>query len=145
MRCGAKAGEGPGHSVTHGRFVLRVGVSVQQADGDGVDIELLEPRDGGIDAGRVEGQEDLALGADALVDADPQLGGYHRRLAVDVEGVDLRSCLAADLQNVLEAARGDQCGPGAAALEQGVGCHRRTVDYTHGSISGQADETGAYG
>ena len=59
--------------------------------------------------------------------ADPARGRHQRLGSSRLERVELGPRLAADLEHVLEAARGEQHDARAAALEQRVGRHGRAV------------------
>ena len=75
----------------------------------------------------VEREHDLAVGVDALGHLEAQLP-RDERLEGALQAVRGRAGAAPELQHVAEAARGDQPGPGALALEQRVGRRRRAVD-----------------
>ena len=75
------------------------------------------------------GSTDAAIGRDALGDLQP-MPPRHQRLGLfpgEVEHVGHAD--APDLQHVAEAARGDQPGPGARALQNGVGADRGPVQH----------------
>ena len=68
-----------------------------------------------------------ALGPDPLVGLEAQLGLDQRRRLRGAEAVEVGAVLAADLEQVGEAAGGDQRRAGAAFLEQRVGPDRHPV------------------
>ena len=70
----------------------------------------------------------LALGTDPPARADAVAFRYERLRLRSAEAVELRAVLAGDLEDVLEAARGDKSRAGAARLEERVRRHRHAVD-----------------
>ena len=111
-------------------LVHRVGVGVQEDDGEGRDAVSHQRVDLGEQRRLVQRGLDGTIGADALGDLAPQgardEGGRH----LDEDVVELVLPLARDLQDVAEAVRRDQAGLRALALDQRIGEERRGVDDT---------------
>jgi hypothetical protein len=101
-------------------------VGVQQADGDGLDVQagdLGGRRPRGVVGERLE----HALGAGALAGADAALGRHERLGMGRAQAVQVLARLPAELDDVGEAGGRDERGPRAAALEQRVGRHGHAV------------------
>ena len=109
-------------------LVDRVAVGVQEADRDGLDARVLEPRDGRAGARLVQRREHAAVGLDALRDLEPQVARHQRRRLVDEEVVHVVAAFAPDLDRVAEARRREEPRPRALALDQRVGGQRGPVD-----------------
>ena len=109
-----------------GALVAGVEVAEQQADRHRLGAALAQL---GGDAGRLPGAERLddTAGAGALGGLEKQLWRDQWRRLRGAEPVQLGPVLAGDLQQVGEAAGGDQSGAGAAFLEQRVGADRHPV------------------
>ena len=105
-------------------FMFAVGVGVKQTDGDGLHAGPPQPPRGRVDRGRIE-RCDHAVGPHPLVDLGGDLGQRRRRRLL--EPVEVGTGLAGQLQQVAEAAGGDQRGARAASFEKRVGRNRRTV------------------
>ncbi len=107
--------------LSHLGLVLRVAVAVHEHDGDrpvAFVVRLLE-----VDKRPlfVQGKNDVAMRPDALVDLDHLRIEHLRQHDVPVE--DARPVLVGDAQRVAEAARDEEDGAGALALEERVGRH----------------------
>ncbi len=118
--------------VADAPLVIRIGEAVQEADCDGLDLLRCQRRDRGREARRVERHQHVAMRVDALAHRKAQPARHQRRRQVDVDVVLLEPILVADLDHVAEALGGEQRGPGALALDDGVGRERRAVhDQVH--------------
>ena len=105
-----------------------VGVAVQEADGDRLDALVAQLGD---QPGHRLGIRRLvrrSVGVRALVDFEPQVARHERRGQLQKQVVELVAMLARDLVGIAEAARREQCGAGAFALDDGVGDQRGAVD-----------------
>ena len=108
-------------------LVRRVEVGEEEADRDRLGVELLDRR--GDRAGLVLAQGlDLAVRPHAAARADAVIRRHQGRRLWRAEPVELGAVLASDLQDVLEALRRDQHGPGAALFEERVRAHGHPVD-----------------
>ena len=100
-------------------LVRRVAEGEEQADGDGLRVQVGQ---------RVEIERlDDPVRPDALVDADAAVERNERVRMVVAEAVEMRTRLAAQVEDVLEAGGADERGPGPLTLEQGVRGDRRPV------------------
>ena len=117
-----RAGDLLGEDLGDAALVGGVGVAVQQHDGDGADALRLDGAGGVAHGGLVEGRELAPVRPDAAGDLEDVLG-RHGALGLHPgeQAGAARHVLAADLQHVLEAGRGDERGAGALALEDQVG------------------------
>ena len=110
-------------------FVGRVGVGVEEADGDAGDGLLAQPGDEAIEFGVGERFEDGAVVVEAFMEAEAAGGGYEGRgFRGDVEAIEVPAAEAADLEQVLEAGGGDEGDGGEAFLDDGVGDAGGSVD-----------------
>ena len=100
---------------------------MQQADRHRFDLLARQPLPDGAQLLLDERPQHLAVGGDALAQLQAQAAFDELRRLVPEEVVDLRGADAAQLEDVAEAAGGHQGGARAAALEHGVGRHRRSV------------------
>ena len=101
-------------------LVARVGVGVQQRDGDclGPSVgDALHERSRGAGIERAQN----AVGGDPLGRGEAQLGGDERSGSGVAQPVEVRARLAAELDHVGEAVGGDQRGARRLPLQQGVG------------------------
>ncbi len=105
-------------------LVLGVAVGVQQADRHRLGIQLRDlPRERrGVRERRLR-----AVGRHPLARADAPVGRDERRRVRRAQPVEVGARLAAQLDDVLEALRGDEHGARAVALQQRVGRHGRAV------------------
>jgi len=120
------AGHSRGDRVAERALVLGERVAVQQDDGDRLGLGGGERRQDAVDPGVVERAHD-PVGPGALGHRDAALGRRQGRRAGRAQPVQLRPCLAGELDEVGEALGGQQRGAGAAALEQGVRGHGHAV------------------
>ena len=111
------------------RLLVRgVGVGVDEPDRHGLDPRL--PPLGRHFAHRpgVEWNEDPAPGRHALVDLPPERARHERVRLVHEDVVLLEPLLESHLQDVAKPPGGQECGPRALALDEGVGRKRGAVD-----------------
>ena len=104
--------------AAHKLLVLRMAVGVQQAHGQRLDRPAPQRGQLGTDRRRVGRFQHRAVGRDPLVDFHHRCEQRFRLADRQVE--QPRPILIADLEDVAEAARGDQCRRRAAAGEQSV-------------------------
>ena len=109
-------------------LVLGIDVGVQEADRDRLDAFRRERAAGVLEARAVELRVHLAGGEHALVDLAREPARHQRAVLVEQEVVGLRPVAAADDVDVAGAARDDQAGLGALALDQRVDGDGRAVD-----------------
>src|SRR5436190_175802 len=76
---------------------------------------------------------DAAVSGCPFLHSEPQRARHKRRLALDVQVVEPRPRLAADLDQVLETLGGDQRNASALPFKQRVRPHGRAVDDLDGS------------
>jgi hypothetical protein len=100
---------------------------VQKADRDRLDALLEQSPDCLLGVGRGERALHPAGRVEPLVDRDPQMTRHQYRRLLPGHVVETRHAQRADLQNVAEALSCDQAGPGALALQDGIGRHGRAV------------------
>ena len=112
----------------HGVLVLRVGEGVHEHDGARLDALRGELGDERLEAGGVERGEHLAAGVHPLGGLEASVARDQGVGEADLEVVDVVAHLAAQLEDVAEAARGDERGGGALPLEQRVRDERGGVD-----------------
>ena len=101
-------------------LVRRIGEGVDEADGDGVDALGQQPVDGGARVLGIQRLLHIARRVDALVHHRAQVALDQGLRLLPREVVEPGHPQVADLQHVAEAARADQPGAGALALQQGV-------------------------
>ena len=109
-------------------LVDRVGVGVQQADRDRLDALLGERPGDRPDRVLVERDEHLAVPVEPFRDPEAQRPRDERDGLLELDVVQRRPDLAADLEDVAEALGRDQRGPRDLALDDRVGRHGRAVD-----------------
>ena len=128
MRCDADTGT-PRRCAAFGNggLVRRVGVGVQQADGQRLRAGAPHLLDDPVDFGRRQGLQHLAVVGQAFGDPEPQAPRHQRRQLLDERVVQVRARLAPDFQNVLETPRGHQRRARALAFQQRIGRHRGAV------------------
>ena len=106
-----------------------IAIGVQEADGDRLDAvgdQALRHR---AHFGGVERRQHVAVAVHALRHLQPMAARHQRVGEAQEQVVDVVALLGAHLEDVAEAARGDQAEPRAAALDQGVGDQRRAVHH----------------
>jgi hypothetical protein len=105
----------------HAPLMLREAVTVHENDGDRAIAVVVGLRELLRHIGFVERQDHFPAGADALRTSTPS-NKHLRQHDVAVE--DARPVLVGDAQRIAEAARDEERGALALALEQRVGRHR---------------------
>ncbi len=122
-------GVGPerGGDLARLALVRVVDVRVHEVDHQGLDALPAQPQDRLAHLVRSQRRDHEALGVDALVHLEAEIA-RDQRLEVALEPVGRGARAPAQLQHVAEAARGDEPGAGALALEQRVGRGGRPVD-----------------
>ncbi len=105
-----------------------VGVGVQQADRDRLDAEPGERPGDRPDRVLVERDEHVAVPVEPLRDPEAQRPRDERDRLGELDVVQRRPDLAADLEDVAEALGRDQRGPRDLALDDRVGRHGRAMD-----------------
>ena len=103
----------------HPRFVIRMPVPMHEYDCDRRVPFLAHPPQVGADLVLVKGHEDLAAGADALIDFHHFAVQHFRQDDMPVENA--RPVLVGDAQRIAKAARDEQDRALSFALEQGIG------------------------
>jgi hypothetical protein len=102
-------------------LVRRVGVGVQQGDGDGLGVMPADRVQRRQDGGSLQRGFDAAIGADALHNAQTAVARDQRRLVMRLQAVDVAPGVAPDLEHVAEALGGDQHAARQLALQHRVG------------------------
>ena len=97
-----------------------VAVAMQQADGDDLDIRLVEPAGQLSHLSDIDGRGDGAVGVQPFPDLEPQLARHQRGEWAGAQVVEVVSGLAAEFENVAEALGCDQRRARAAPLDQRV-------------------------
>jgi hypothetical protein len=115
-------------------------VAVQQADRDSLRAEVVNRGNRPAHGARPERELHAAVGQHAFRDADPARRRDERLGTSRLQRVEVGPCLPPDLEHILEAARGEQHHPGAAALEQGVRRHGRSVVQQRPRSAGETPE-----
>jgi hypothetical protein len=101
-------------------LVRGVLVAVQQADRDRLGAKPANCRDRTARGPRSERELDAAVGSYPLRNAHPARRRHQGLGSTRLERVELGARLPADLEHILEAARGEEHDPSASALEQRV-------------------------
>lgn len=109
-------------------LVLRICEAMQKADGNRLDLLLLERLERPGDTRLVERHEHVALCIDALGDRQTQAPRHQRRRQVDVDIVLFEAVLVTDLDDVPKAFGCQKRGLRTLALDQRVGGERGAVD-----------------
>ncbi len=120
MRLGDRRGRG--------LLVRRVGVGVQEDDGERLHARGDQLRRLRQQRRFVERDQRIALGVHALGHFEPEVARRQRVRLGDEDVVELVFTLAADLQRVAKALGRDQAGDRALALDQRIGEQRSRVD-----------------
>ena len=102
-------------------------VGIHEKDGDGLDVEPLDPRRQFLEGRDVQGCDDLAGGADALGHLEAEVTGHQGLVTPVIEVERVGAVGAGDLQHVAKALGGNQRGPGALALDQRIDDQRGAV------------------
>ena len=108
-------------------LVRIVGVGVDEADGDGFHALRQEGRCRLANRRLIQRRDDAAVGSDALRRLQPPAPRHQRLRLAPGQVEHAGRANAADLQHVAEAARGQQPGPRADLLQDGVRRHRGAV------------------
>ena len=135
-------GEGDGHAgklrgqhLADRPLVRRVGVGVEQADGDGVDVRPPHPLDHVPGRPGLQRRQHLAGVEHALLHFEAEPPGYQRLGPPHPPVVQHRPVLPSDQQHVAEAGGGYQGGARPLPLQQGI-------DGDGGAVDEEADAGG---
>jgi hypothetical protein len=93
----------------------------EQTDGDGVDLVARDEVDRRVDVAVLERRHHPSLRVDALAHLEAEVAWHQGRRRVLEEVVETGAGRAPELQHVATAARGDERGARALALQQRVG------------------------
>ena len=104
-----------------------VGIRIDQADRNGVDLRREDLIDDCVRAGFVQRMLDAAQVIDALLDLESEPPRNQRRRFAPANVVEDGHPQAANLEHVAKALRGDERDPCALAFENGVCRHGRPV------------------
>ena len=122
----------PAEKLADGQLVPGKGIGVEEADGYGLHLFLFQFACQSAQLLLAQGNEDLAGGADALVDLEAQRALDEDFGLVEEQVVDLGRADAAQLEHVAEPPGGDQRGPRPLVLQYRVRRHRGAVgDLAH--------------
>ena len=108
-------------------FMIGIRVGVEQTDGHRIRVEpphLIYQLAHGLLAQRLEHS---ALRINPLGNSKASLCGDQWRRLLNIQVVDIASCLSANLQYVFEPARCDEHDFGATSLQQRIRRHGRTM------------------
>ena len=97
-----------------------IGVGVDQADGDGLDILFQELVDGALDILAARCPFHDTVGVDAFIDNLTQIAVYQCRWFLPREIIETWHAQGSDLQNIAETGRGDQADPRALQFQDRV-------------------------
>ncbi len=95
----------------HRLLVRRIGIRMQQADRHRIRFHAPNLFQRRQNTGGIERLDDLAFGADALVDLEPQPARHQRARFVPIHIVELRHAKPGDFQNIAKAPRREQRHP----------------------------------
>ena len=109
-------------------LVDRVQVAVKQADRDRDHVLLGQCTGDFVNPVFVQGLQHGACRVEPLIDLEAEIARHEWPRLLEVDVVEVRPDLAADLQHVAEALGGDERGPWGLALDQGVGGDGGAVD-----------------
>ena len=115
-----------------------IAVGVQEADGDRLDALRAQAQRGGAHFGGIQRGQNVAVAVQPFGHFQAVAAGHQRFGELQEQVVDVVALLGAHLQDVAEAARGDQAEPGAGALDQRVGDQRGAVHRVADVGEGQA-------
>ncbi len=101
---------------------------MKKTNGDSLDIALIQPFEGSLNLGVLQGLMNRAIGGASFHQTYPALRGYEGGRLRHIDMVDTVSGLATNLDDILESLVRYQGDPGAPALEQCVGCHGGPID-----------------
>ena len=122
------AGKLGGQQLADRPLVRRVGVGVEQADGDGVDLRPPHPLDHAPGRPGLQRRQHLAGVEHALLHLEAEPPGNQRLGPPHPPVVQHRPVLPSDQQHVAEAGGGNQRGARPLPLQQGVDGDGRPVD-----------------
>ena len=108
--------------------MVRVGIGMQQADGDTLHIQLDQPPGEARRLRLVEWLELAPVEEHSLAHFEAKRTGNERLRALEVQVVQVISRLAPDLDHIAETDGCDQGRPRAAPLDEAVGDERGAVD-----------------
>ena len=109
----------PVELARHHAFVLRVSIGVEQANGDGLRIELRKRVE-------IEWLQDT-VGPRSLAHAHATIERHERFRLLDAQPIEVRTRLSPELQDVLESGGRHESRSGPLPLEQRVRRDRRAV------------------
>ena len=109
------------------RLVNRIGIGVEQTDGDGFDALTLKIRHDGSQIVQFDGGENFAAIGQSLPDFTPQIAGHEGRRFLKVEIIEIRTRSPTDLKDIAKSGCGDEPGFGALPLCQGIDDDRRAM------------------
>ena len=109
-------------------LVRGVGITVQEADRDTLDLVGAEPLGQPFDGRLVQRQAHAALGVHALGHGVAQLARHQRLGLLDEDVVLLEAVLLRHLDRIAKAASRDQRRDGTLPFDDGIGRQRRAVD-----------------
>ena len=115
------------NQVTDTQFVRAVGVRIDEANRNSVDLRGNDLIDDCVRAGFVQRAFDAAQVTDALVDFESEPAGHQRRWFAPADVVENRHAQTADLEHVAKALCCDQGDACALAFENRIGRHGRRV------------------
>ena len=119
----------PLRRLRDGRLVHRVGIGVQQADGQRLRPGTPHALHNSLDFRRRQGFQHLAVVGQTFGNAEPHAARHQRRQLFHERVIQVRARLAPNLQHVLESPRRHQRRAGALALQQRIGRHGRAVHH----------------
>ena len=122
-----QAGGGFRQDLGGASLVRGVGVGVQEADSHRLDAQGQELLRRGPDAGLVEFRRDAAIVAHTLGNLDAQRPAHQRWRIFDAQIEQVVAPLETHIHDVAEAGRDQHAGPGALALDDGVGDEGRAM------------------
>jgi hypothetical protein len=117
------------------------GVAVQQTDHQRLGTQTPRARDRAPDLGIEERHLGSPVWTTAGAHADASFPRDERRHAPGRERIQVRTILASDLEQVLEAAVGQHHDPRTLALEQGVGRDGRAMAHQRGAARAESSES----
>ncbi len=114
--------------------MIRVGVRVEEAHRNGLDIQILELSCDLAAPIFIEGRDNITRAVQTLGNLEDSVWRHGaRRFDPSVDILPPRDVVPADLEHVLEALGGDEADVGRSMLDHRVGGDRRAVkDAPHG-------------
>ena len=101
---------------------------MEETNGDSLDLALIQPFEGSLNLGALQGLMNRAIGIASFDQTYPTLRRNEWRLLRHINIVDTVSRLATNLNDILESFVRYQGDPGAPALEKCVSCHGGPMD-----------------